>query len=222
MSCAPLWHRGVLAGFDTVVDVSSTIFDMTTTHDGPSPLGWSFAASGEDVSGDVVQSVLLTLAEWYPAIFGALFGALFASFFVVVYERVPAGRGLNGRSTCVCGRQLRTFENLPIVGWAATAGRARCCGARIPIFYVGAEIAAAFATGWAGASAGAVGITTTIVMMGSAAWVAALWRRSARRTSIDRSGEGYEPDATNGAALGDDRGAFTTTEDHDGAERKGG
>jgi leader peptidase (prepilin peptidase)/N-methyltransferase len=69
----------------------------------------------------------------------AFVGACLASFTCVCAERVPARRTLNGRSTCVCGRQLRALENIPVMSWVALRGRSSCCGVRIPVFYVLAE-----------------------------------------------------------------------------------
>jgi leader peptidase (prepilin peptidase) / N-methyltransferase len=76
-----------------------------------------------------------------------LYGAAIASFLCVVSERVPAGGSINGRSACVCGRQLSWYENVPVAAWLALRGRARCCGARIPARYVLAELALGAAWG---------------------------------------------------------------------------
>lgn len=74
------------------------------------------------------------------AFYGLLLGSGFASFILVVSERVPAGESINGRSHCVCGRQLKVRENVPIAGWLAVGGRARCCGAKLPARYLAWEI----------------------------------------------------------------------------------
>lgn len=71
-----------------------------------------------------------------------LLGAILASFLCVVAERVPAHETLGGRSHCVCGRQLSGLENIPVLSWLVLRGRARCCGARIPAYYVLAEAVA--------------------------------------------------------------------------------
>lgn len=73
------------------------------------------------------------------AAYAAVFGAAIASFLGVVGERVPRGESINGRSHCVCGRQLRASENIPVLGWLRARGRAACCGARIPVRYALAE-----------------------------------------------------------------------------------
>jgi hypothetical protein len=152
---------------------------------------------------------------------GALFGALFASFFVVVYERVPAGRRLSGRSACVCGRQLRIYENLPIVGWLATAGRARCCGVRIPFFYVGAETAAAVIVGLSGALAGFVGIASSILLIGTGTWFVAFKRRTSSRRSANDLSIVTQADQTQPNAGMSNRGAFDSVGDCDLPEREG-
>ena len=72
---------------------------------------------------------------WLWMWFGATFGACTGSFLAVAVERVPARESLNGRSRCVCGRQLRWWENVPLLAWPLLGGRARCCGSRIPVWY---------------------------------------------------------------------------------------
>jgi hypothetical protein len=89
---------------------------------------------------------------WYNACSWAVFGAITASFLCVVGERVPRGMSIGGRSHCVCGRQLRWRENLPILGYLTSRGVARCCGARIPRFYLIAELLLAAAWALAGAA----------------------------------------------------------------------
>lgn len=34
-----------------------------------------------------------------------------------------------------CGRQLRWYENIPVVSWVIQAGKSRCCGKRLSITY---------------------------------------------------------------------------------------
>ena len=76
-------------------------------------------------------------------VWAGLVGAAIGSFLGVVIERVPKGQSIGGRSHCVCGRQLEWWENIPIVSWLLLRGRARCCGARIPAWYFGVEVATA-------------------------------------------------------------------------------
>jgi leader peptidase (prepilin peptidase)/N-methyltransferase len=65
---------------------------------------------------------------------GGALGASLASFGNVVADRVPGGRSLLGRSRCAgCARELRAFENVPVVAWLALRGRCRSCRARIPV-----------------------------------------------------------------------------------------
>lgn len=71
-------------------------------------------------------------------LFGAL-GACLASFLCAVAERVPAHRSINGRSQCICGRQLKAYENIPIVSWCLLRGTSSCCKSPIPVYYVLAE-----------------------------------------------------------------------------------
>ena len=118
------------------------------------------------------MDILHLLPAWYTATLGALLGGAIASFAGVIAERVPAGESLGGRSRCVCGRQLRISENIPVVGWVAVRGVARCCGARMPAWYVVTEAATAVMWGAAGWFAGMTGIATSAAV--TAAVVAAV------------------------------------------------
>lgn len=79
---------------------------------------------------------------WMAAGYGALVGAVLASGTCVAVERgVRAFLTDARRSQCACGRTLKAAENIPIVGWLRVRGVARCCGARIPAWYLWAEVA---------------------------------------------------------------------------------
>ncbi|HVT77909.1 MAG TPA: prepilin peptidase [Acidimicrobiales bacterium] len=70
----------------------------------------------------------------------ALGGAVFGSFLNVVIYRVPAGKSLLPNSSCFhCGTELKWRDNVPVLGWLALRGRARCCGNRIPARYPAIE-----------------------------------------------------------------------------------
>lgn len=89
--------------------------------------------------------MLLWLATHPLVLFAPLFGAAFASFLTVVAERLPRGDSLGGRSRCACGRPLAAFDgwrpqNVPVLGWLAARGTARCCGARLPRLYLVNEL----------------------------------------------------------------------------------
>ena len=91
-------------------------------------------------SSFTVESAFLAAHPYL--LFGVLAGACLASFGCVVVERAGI-EGINGRSHCVCGRQLKAWENVPVFGWLRVGGVARCCGAKIPSWYVLAEVAGA-------------------------------------------------------------------------------
>lgn len=102
------------------------------------------------------------------AVYGFIIGACLASFLCVCVERKARGESISGRSHCVCGRQLKNSENVPIFGWLKSGGKAKCCGSQIPKFYVIAEIVFAiiFATlgavAWLTAGAGLGGILAVV------------------------------------------------------------
>ena len=81
-------------------------------------------------------SELQQMPAAFWAVLAFVFGSVIASFLGVVGERVPRHETLGGRSHCVCGAPLDGAANLPIVGWLACGGKARCCGSPIPVRYV--------------------------------------------------------------------------------------
>ena len=72
-------------------------------------------------------------ALWVPAL-GAL-GAIIGSFLATVAVRWPRGRSvLRGRSACDgCGRTLRAYELVPLLGWAIARGRAMAADDALPL-----------------------------------------------------------------------------------------
>ena len=85
------------------------------------------------------------LAAWLTA-----FGLVVGSFLNVVIHRLPRGRFPGPRrSACPsCGRQIRWYENVPIVSWLALRGRCAGCGSPISVRYLVVEaLAGALALG---------------------------------------------------------------------------
>ena len=83
---------------------------------------------------------LLTLADlpgpFITAVAIAL-GLAFGSFLNVVIYRLPRGESLSHPpSRCPgCGKAIRAYDNIPVVGWLLLRGRARCCKVRISARY---------------------------------------------------------------------------------------
>jgi leader peptidase (prepilin peptidase) / N-methyltransferase len=75
----------------------------------------------------------------------ALLGLLFGSFGTVVSHRVPLRKGIaTGRSLCPnCERQIKAYENIPVLSWLVMRGRCPGCGTKISIRYPLAELATA-------------------------------------------------------------------------------
>ena len=61
------------------------------------------------------------------AVIFAIFGLLAGSFLTVVTERVPQKRSIvTPRSACpVCGTQIRTRDNIPVLSYLMLRGRCR-------------------------------------------------------------------------------------------------
>jgi leader peptidase (prepilin peptidase)/N-methyltransferase len=71
------------------------------------------------------------------AVLAFLGGLVVGSFVTVVAHRVPRGESIvRPRSRCPsCGVQIAAYDNVPVLSWALLRGRARCCGAPIPVRY---------------------------------------------------------------------------------------
>ncbi|PZQ61269.1 MAG: prepilin peptidase [Sphingomonas taxi] len=103
-------------------------------------------------------------ALWALAL-GAL-GAIIGSFLATVAVRWPRGRSvLRGRSACDgCGRTLRAYELVPLLGWAIARGRCLRCGARIDPLHPAIE-----------AGCAAIGVATALVAAGPVALAGAMF-----------------------------------------------
>ena len=62
-----------------------------------------------------------------------LIGSVFGSFLNVVIYRLPLGRSIvRPRSSCTrCARQIRWFENIPVISYILLRGKCRGCGEKI-------------------------------------------------------------------------------------------
>ena len=67
-------------------------------------------------------------------------GASIASFLCVVAERGKKNETIMGKSHCICGRELKASENIPVIGYLKTRGVAKCCGSKLPRRYLYAEL----------------------------------------------------------------------------------
>lgn len=90
---------------------------------------------------------LTSQAAWLWLSFAV--GAAFGSFFNVVAYRLPRGMSLNhpGSRCPACGRPIRWYDNVPILGWLMLGGRCRDCRAAISPRYPIVESLVAVATG---------------------------------------------------------------------------
>ncbi|MES1188400.1 MAG: prepilin peptidase [Myxococcales bacterium] len=73
------------------------------------------------------------LPSWFWMGIGVSLGLVFGSFLNVVIYRLPRGENVAfPASHCTsCGKPIRAFDNLPVLGWLLLRGRARCCKAPI-------------------------------------------------------------------------------------------
>ena len=88
------------------------------------------------------------MPTWLPALFAALLGAVIGSFLNVCIVRWPEGESVvRPPSRCPrCGRQVRWYENVPVLSWIAL--RARCAGCGLPISPLYPAIELLVALGW--------------------------------------------------------------------------
>ncbi|MEZ5418426.1 MAG: prepilin peptidase [Vicinamibacterales bacterium] len=75
--------------------------------------------------------------ETFPLVVAGLFGLIVGSFLNVVIFRLPRGTSVVWPASACgsCKRELRWFENIPIVSWVALRGRCARCKARISVQY---------------------------------------------------------------------------------------
>jgi leader peptidase (prepilin peptidase) / N-methyltransferase len=80
---------------------------------------------------------VLDLPTWFWMGVGVSLGLVFGSFLNVVIYRLPRGENIAfPASHCTsCGKPIRAFDNLPVLGWLLLRGRARCCKAPISARY---------------------------------------------------------------------------------------
>ena len=74
-----------------------------------------------------------SLPPWFPRVFAVLFGLIWGSFLNVVIYRVPRGMSVvHPPSHCpACGKPIRPWDNVPVLGYLVLRGEARCCGAKL-------------------------------------------------------------------------------------------
>lgn len=73
----------------------------------------------------------------FGAVFAFFAGLIAGSYATAIAHRVPRGIStVMQRSACpACGTPIAPYLNVPVVGWVAQGGTARCCGARISARY---------------------------------------------------------------------------------------
>ncbi len=96
---------------------------------------------------------MLTLGEFpvtFLTVLAVTFGLFFGSFLNVVIYRLPRGESVvHPGSRCPgCGKAIRAWHNIPVLGWLLLRGRASCCGAKISARYPLVEALGGL-TGWA-------------------------------------------------------------------------
>jgi leader peptidase (prepilin peptidase)/N-methyltransferase len=82
---------------------------------------------------------------WFLVLAASVAGLALGSFMTVVIDRVPEARSIvRPRSTCPhCGVQIRSRDNVPLLGWLLLGGRCRACGERISAVYPLTELTTA-------------------------------------------------------------------------------
>jgi leader peptidase (prepilin peptidase)/N-methyltransferase len=77
------------------------------------------------------------LLDDFPPLFlrvlAVCFGLIWGSFLNVVIYRVPRDMSVvRPASHCpACGKPIRAWDNVPVLGWLLLRGKARCCGAKV-------------------------------------------------------------------------------------------
>ena len=75
--------------------------------------------------------------EVFPLVVAGLFGLITGSFLNVVIYRLPRGRSVVWPASACggCGRELRWFENVPIVSWVVLGAKCARCKSPISVQY---------------------------------------------------------------------------------------
>ena len=85
----------------------------------------------------MIEALIMGGYQFLAVVLGASMG----SFLHVVVDRLPDNRSLWAPSACPhCGRRLRPWELVPVLGYAYLLGRCVSCKRRIPVTYVLVEI----------------------------------------------------------------------------------
>lgn len=73
----------------------------------------------------------------FPLVVAGLFGLIVGSFLNVVIYRLPRGASVVWPASACgsCRRELRWFENIPILSWVVLGGKCARCKARISVQY---------------------------------------------------------------------------------------
>jgi leader peptidase (prepilin peptidase) / N-methyltransferase len=76
------------------------------------------------------------------ALFVFLFGLIIGSFLNVCISRLPTGKSVvRPRSRCpLCGKQIKPYDNIPVLSYFFLAGKCRNCKARISPVYPAVEL----------------------------------------------------------------------------------
>ena len=76
---------------------------------------------------------LTELPAWFVTAFAVAFGLIWGSFLNVVIYRVPRGMSVvrPGSACPACGKPIRAWDNIPVLGYVLLRGKARCCGAKL-------------------------------------------------------------------------------------------
>jgi leader peptidase (prepilin peptidase)/N-methyltransferase len=98
---------------------------------------------------DAVETLLLDLPWALPVVAG-MFGLILGSFLNVCALRWPLNESVvSPPSRCpTCGRGVRWYENVPVLGWLLLRGRCAGCAERISVQYPLVELATGLM--WAG------------------------------------------------------------------------
>lgn len=102
-------------------------------------------------------------------------GSLVGSFLNVVIHRLPRGESVvsPGSHCPACGKAIRPWHNVPVLGWLWLRGRCRDCGLAIPLRYPLVELATALLFAWIALRFGPVPIAWLWMAFGAALFAAA-------------------------------------------------
>lgn len=89
----------------------------------------------------LIGDINTAFPPWVAIFFYTVLGLVFGSFTNVLIARIPEKESLNTRSKCPrCGKEIRWYDNVPVLAWFYLKGKCRNCDQPISWMYPAVEL----------------------------------------------------------------------------------